>query len=147
MNWKNEAANDLSSYVRKKESLRNIKQHIAALEMQQTAIKGAMADSTPVMGGGNKYEDRILDNIVKRGRLNLSYLATEKVVNLIERGLQELDENERLVLDKFYMHRQNDKNRINTLTSTLHIEQAQVYRLKNEALYKFTISMYGMLES
>jgi ArpU family phage transcriptional regulator len=144
MNWKNEAVNDLSTYTRRKESLVNIKQQIEAINMQLTSIRSSASDSGPVMGGVSQYEDRILDNIVKRDRLMLTYRATREIVKLIEKGIAGLDERERLLLDRFYIHRA--KGNVEQLMSELDYERSRVYQIKDEALYKFTIVMYGINE-
>lgn len=145
MNWKNEAINDLITYARKKESLTSMKQQIEAINMQLTSIRGAASDTEPVMGGVGQYEDRILDNIVKRDRLVLTYRATEQLVNLIEKGIAGLDQRERLVLDLFYIHRA--KGNVERLMGELRYEQSRVYQIKNEALYKFTNAMYGAYDN
>lgn len=145
MNWKSEAANDLTTYSRKKESLENMREQMATLKYQYTSVKGMPTDTTPVMGGGSRIEDRMLDNIVKRQRTKIAYVTTQKIVTLIERGLAGLSVNERLILERFYIYRTKDC--IERLCNELGYEQAQIYRLRNEALYKFTISMYGIIES
>ena len=144
MNWKNEAISDLTTYLRKKESLTNIRLQIQAINLQLTAVKGGMSGSDEIKGGGNHYEDRILDSIMKRDRLKLTYSATAKIVGLIEKGLAGLDETERLVLDLFYIHRA--KGNVERLMDKLDYEKSQVYRLKDSALYKYVIEVYGIVE-
>ena len=145
MNWRQEAANDLMNYPRRKESLQNIAEQMAALKAQFGAIKSASNDSTPVMGGGeSRYEDWLLNNIVKRERLSLTYQATKRLVNVVEKGLAGLSEQERHVIDRFYINRTKDY--IERLINETGYEQAQIYRIKTDALYKFTIAMYGITE-
>ena len=144
MNWKNEAINDLMTYERKKESLTNIRLQIQAINMQLTAVRGAMADCGPVKGGGSNYEDRILNNIVKRDRLKLTYQATKQIVTLIEKGLAGLDERDRLVLDMFYIHR--EKGNVDRLMEKLGYEKSRVYEVKDNALSQFSVVMYGISE-
>jgi hypothetical protein len=127
-----------------KESLKNIPEKVRALEIRFESIKSASSDSTPVQGGGSHMEDVMLDNIVERERLKLLYQADRRIVRLIERGLQSLSAEERLVLDLFYMNR--SKHYIEDLSKRLGYEQAQIYRIKGKALYKFTINMYGITE-
>ena len=144
MNWKIEATNDLINYTRKKESLENMRQQMGALKAQFISIKGAATDKEPVMGGASRLEDKQLDNIVKRERLKLTYHATERLIDVIERGLSGLNEQERKVIDRFYICRTKDY--IERLMNETGYEQAQIYRIKNDALYKFTIAMYGITE-
>ena len=63
----------------------------------------------------------------------------------MESGLGVLDEDERLVLDRFYIHR--SKGNVNRLCEELGVEKPTVYRRRNRALYLFTIALYGAIEN
>jgi hypothetical protein len=128
MNWKQEATNDLMNYTRKRESLDNMRQQICALKAQFVSIKGAATDKVPVSGGASQIEDRQLDNIVKRERLVLTYQATKRLVDVIERGLAGLNEQERKVIDRFYVYRTKDY--LQRLVDELGYEQAQSIGLR-----------------
>lgn len=144
MNWQKAAIEDLRKYQAQKESLANMKLRIAALVEKYRAIKCVSTDSTPVQGGASRIEDRMLDNIVERQRLAHTYRATEKLVKLVERGLAGLDNRERLVLDRFYINRPS--GHVEELMEELNVEQARVYQIKNDALYKFTVRSYGLID-
>lgn len=144
MRWSNCAVDDLKKYKRLKQSLQNIEERIEVLEMQFTGIKGSKTDKIPAHGGGTKWEDFMLDNIVERERLKMLKEANEKIVKIIERGLDSLDKTERLILDSFFVSKKHDH--VEMLKDKLNLEKSQVYKLKNQALYKFTVSMYGIEE-
>jgi len=144
MRWSDCAVQDLKKYAGLKASIDNIEERIEALEIKFTGIKGAKTDKIPVHGGGSKWEDYMLDNIVERERLGLLLQADRIIAGIIERGLQALDKTERHVLDRFFIHRRKDH--IDTLIEELGVEQSQIYRMKDQALYKFTIHMYGIEE-
>lgn len=144
MNWRAAAIEDLKKYHMQKESLENIPERILALEEKYQSIKSALSDSTPVQGGMSRIEDRMLDNIVERKRLKHTYRATERLVALIERGLSGLNDRERLVLDRFYVR--PIKGHVSRLMDELGYEQSQVYRVKDDALYRFTVCMYGIID-
>lgn len=141
-NWERQAIDDLRLYEKKKQSISNLIEQIEILKMQYTALRGQAFDSTPVQGGGNKMEDHLLDNIVKRERLKQNLNAVNRMVKLIERGLFSLNDREREVLDVFFINRPD--MHIEVLKEKYHVEQSEVYRMKDEALYKFTICMYGI---
>lgn len=144
MNWQRAAIDDLRKYENQKASLDHIVQRIGALKSGYEALKCVTTDKTPVMGGGSRIEDAMLNNIVERQRLEYTYRATRRLVGLVERGLAGLDERERLVLERFFIHR--SAGHLERLMGELGYEQRQVYRIKDEALYKFTICMYGMID-
>ncbi|PYG88487.1 hypothetical protein LY28_01336 [Ruminiclostridium sufflavum DSM 19573] len=144
MRWSDCAVQDLKKYEGLKASIYNIEERIEALEIKFEGIKVNRSDKIPAHGGGSKWEDYLLDNIVERERLNFLLEADRKILGIIERGLQALDNTERLVLDRFFIHRRKDH--IGTLIEELGVEQSQIYRIKDQALYKFTIHMYGIEE-
>lgn len=144
MNWQNEAIEDLKKYPFMKESLLNIQERIAALKANYTAVKSATVDTIPVKCGSCKTDDRLINNIVERQRLECTYKATKKIVELIGNGLDSLDNNEKIVLEKFYINRKSGF--LQELMEELNYEQRRIYQIKDKALYKFTISMYGIAD-
>lgn len=60
-------------------------------------------------------------------------------------GLAVLDGEERLVLERFYIHRA--KGNVERLCDELHLEKSRVYELKDKALRHFTIALYGLTET
>lgn len=144
MKWTEFAITDLKKYRAMKASLINLRERLQVLDIRFKSVKSGSSDSTPVQGGGNKTEDAIIDNIVERKRLVLLYHANSRLVRLIERGLSELSKEERLVIDLFYIDR--PRNHVDELANRLNCEKSQIYRIKDDALYKFTITMYGITE-
>lgn len=144
MDWKKAAIEDLRSYTYHRDSIRNIPERIQALKEQFEAIRCANSSREPVQGGTSRVEDNMLNNIVERERLKHTLIATRRLVALIQRGLAGLDDTERRVLERFYINRV--RGHVELLENELHLEQAQVYRIKDQALYKFTLAMYGLTD-
>lgn len=144
MNWKQVAIQDLQRYNQLKVSLQNMAERAQSLDDRMKSVKGASADSTPVMGGGNRYEDNLLNCIVEKERLMMNYSASKRLFNAIQRGLDVLDGHENLVLRRFYISR--PEHHVDVLCNELHCEQTQVYRIKEKALYKFTVAEYGLTD-
>ncbi len=69
MNWKHEAIDKLKNYEAHRAALENIPKEIKRLELAFAGIRGAATDGIPVSGGGNRREDAILSNIVRRDKL------------------------------------------------------------------------------
>lgn len=59
-----------------------------------------------------------------------------------QRGLSGLDERERLVLKRFYVS--SERGNVDRRCGELRYETKQVYRIKDDALYKYTICEYGL---
>ena len=121
----------------------NIKDRIRSLEMQKTSLRST-SDSTPVQGGGNRQEDRLLNLIVESERLRLSLTAHELRMEVIERGLAALSDQDRLILETFARNRSGEA--VNILSDTLFLERTRVYQLWDEALRRYTIAEFGLVD-
>ncbi len=145
MDWKQEAAEKLLQYEVRRQSLENIPAEIKRLEQDYSALRASVPDSMPARGGGSRREDAMLTNIVRREELARQLESARAWVALAEGGLAALDEEDRLVLDRFYVHRH--KGACERLCEELDREKAQVYRRREKALRRFTLALYGGLES
>jgi len=144
MLWKREAIADLRRYSAQKQSLQNTKERIRALEQQYTSVRSNSAASTPVKGGGNRMEDALLDNIVLRDKLTQTRAVVSRILKLVERGLKSLDERDQIILHRFYIV--PERCAANRLAGELGVEVRQVYNLREQALYRFTLNQYGISE-
>lgn len=145
MNWKREAIDKLKNYEAHREALENIPKEIKRLESAYAGIQSATTDGTPVSGGGNTREDSMLSNIVHRDELKRRLKEARLWVAQVDKALAVLDDEERLVLDRFYIHRA--KGNVGELCERLNVEQATVYRKRDSALRRFTIALYGVTET
>ena len=145
MNWKKEAVEDLKRYACRKEGCLNVADRIQTINASLSSVRGASTNSVPVKGGGSKVEDWRINTIMERDRLKSNYATLKKLVQLTERGLSQLTSDERHILEKFFVHRGG--RHVDELMEELCYEKTKIYELKDEALYKFTIAMYGIAES
>lgn len=145
MDWKREAADKLRKHEARKEAIRSIPEEIRMYEEAFNGIRSASADSTPVAGGGSTREDMMLSNIVKREELKTALKQARRAVSIVDRGLATLTEEERLLLDRFYIH--PAKGNVERICNELRIEQSSAYRRRDAALQHFTIALYGITES
>lgn len=145
MNWKKEAIEKLKEYNARKQSITSIPMEIAQLESAVRGIRSASADGVAISGGGSGREDMLLSNICKREELKRS-LATAKVwVAQVEDAMSVLNQEERLVLDRFYIN--PARGNVDRLCGELNVEKPTIYRRKDDALRHFTICLYGCTEN
>lgn len=145
MNWKAEAVDKLRQYEARKNALNTIPGEIDQLRRSRTAIRSATADSTPVHGGGSGREDMMLSSIVKEQELEQSLKETRRWVAGMETALGVLSEEERLVLDRFYINA--SRGAAERAAADLGVDVKTAYRRKDAALRRFTIALYGCVES
>lgn len=146
MKWTQAAVQDLEAYADMEQSLGNMEERIRALSLLYESLQlgaglhGGEIKKSPSGGA----EDRLLDNIVERQRLELNIHSTRRLLKLVRRGLDALDAQEKQVLESFYIRRTSDY--IDRLSEALCCERPTLYRLKDRALYRFTRAMYGITE-
>lgn len=145
MDWKREAADKLKCYEAKRTSLDRAQAELRRLEDDMTRIRSATTDGTPVSGGTSTREDAMVNNIARREELKLAMKEARAWVKIVDSGLAVLDEEERHILDRFYIHR--DKGNVERLCDELHLEKTRVYELKDKALRHFTLALYGVVET
>lgn len=139
MNWKQEAEEKLRKYEVRKMALENIPEELRRLDAEYTGIRSQLSNTE--RGGGRSQEEKLLDNIVRRGELARQLRGARSWCNLVEKGLAALSEEDRLVLQRFYIHPQ--ENAAFRLCEELHLrEESSVYRRRNRALEKFTEALY-----
>lgn len=145
MNWKQEAIEKLEQYDAKKQSLRSIPTEIDRLESLARQIRGSRTDGIAVRSSSGGREDMLLNNIIQREELNWSLEQAQKWVGLVESGLGVLNDEDRLILDRFYIR--SEKGAADRLAGDLCMDVKTVYRRKDAALRRFTIALWGCVES
>jgi hypothetical protein len=144
MNWQKISIERLKSYENRQQALSNIPEQIETLEMSLTAIRAAKTDKEPIKEGGNKREDAIINNIVMREELSRNLEIAKREVEITENAMKQLTRDEQKILYRFYVNRM--RGHVETLSEELCIERSRVYELKENALKKFTIACYGIVE-
>lgn len=143
MNWKKEAENELRQYADLTTSIINIRERMEAVDAAMTAIKGS-SSSVPVQGGGNHYEDKMLDLIVEKDRLKALYRVNRQRQKVIKRGLDALSDTETKVINRFYILNMKYSEAINCLREEIGYEERQINRIRSNALYHYTIAEFGL---
>lgn len=145
MNWKKEAENELRQYADLTTSIVNIRERMEAVDAAMTAIKGS-SSSVPVQGGGNRYEDKMLDLIVEKDRLKALYRVNRQRQEIIKRGLDALSETESKVINRFYILNMKYSEAVNCLREEIGYEEASINRIRSKALYHYTLAEFGLPE-
>jgi hypothetical protein len=145
MNWKQEAEHKLRTYAARQHALISLPQQIAALQSDRRGIRAVRADGLAVVGGGSGREAMLVDSISRQQELEDRLAETKIWVSGMDAALEALTEEERLILDRFYIHwvRGNPDR----LCEELGLERASVYRRRTQALRKFTLALYGWEEA
>lgn len=146
MDWRTEAIDKLSQYEAKRQALESIPEQIAEIDKAMTAIRSARTDGIPVKGGGSGYEDRMMNLIVQKEELQCCLDCAQRWMRIVDRGLSVLDSEERKVLERLYIIR--ERGAVSRLADELGLmDERTVYKRRDIAIRKFTIALYGCVES
>ena len=145
MNWKNEAIDKLEQYEAKKQCLLTIPGQINMLETAVNRMRSMNFESPVVKSSKGRNEDILLSNMVQREELNWSLAQARQWVAQVESGLSVLTKEERMILDRFYIY--GEKGAADTLAGDLCVDVKTIYRRKDAALRRFTIALWGCVES
>ena len=87
----------------------------------------------------------MLSNIVHRGELKRRLKEARLWVSMVDKALDVLDDEERQVIERLFIHPM--KGAMALLSEQLDIDKTTVYRRRDNALRRFTIALYGAVES
>lgn len=145
MNWKQEAIDKLKNYAVRRRALTTIPQQVEEVQLRRRGIRGATVDGTAVRGGGSGRENMLLDSMVYQEELERRLEMTRRWVASVEQALGALSDEERLVLDRLYIH--PARGNVERLCEELNIENPPgVYKRKDRALRRFVMALYGWEE-
>lgn len=145
MNWQTVAVQRLRNYEAKKLSLETIAEQLKGLEAEFTGLRAATIDGMPISGtNSNKREEMLVSNISKREELKRNYKIAKGEVNVTEKALEILTEQEKRILYVFFINRPAGHAQL--LCEELFVEKTKLYKMKDDALKKFTRACYGVVE-
>ncbi len=145
MDWIYEIKDDLRSYAARKASIKNVADELERLQAELYGIKSATADGTPVSGGTNRREDRLLNIIAKKRKLEDAQKCTRDWVSIMDRALAELSAEEFELLDRLYIH--GSRGSADRIAEEMGVEIRTVWRQSRSALVHLAYAMYGQLMS
>lgn len=145
MDWKSVAIEKLKDYLAKKQALESIPLEIAQVESTMTSIRSSRPEATPVKGGSADYEDKMLNCMAQKDELQRVLERTQLWIKEVDCALAVLNPEDRKVLN--YLCINPAKDSLDRLCNELFVDSRQIYRRREKALRKFTIALYGCVES
>ncbi len=142
--WMDAAIRVLETFSAKQSSVEGLRDDLRELEYASVAIRSARTDATPVSGGGSRREDAVLNSIVKRELLEGNLRKVSQEVKRVSDALASLSRQDRMILERFYIHKEDGA--ADRLAGDLCTDVKSVYAKKDQALYQFTVAMYGTVE-
>jgi len=145
MNWQKEAIADLRCHEKRKAAMESLAEEIRELRARTYGTSSPTADAVPVQGGSSTAEGRWIDVIDELERKKEAWRITKRRVDAVERGLAALDEQQREILEAFFINRV--QGGADYLAEKLHLERTRVYELRESAIRDFTMARYGVVDA
>lgn len=145
MNWKHEAVNKLRRYDAMQRATVNLPLEIKRLKAETEGVRSGLQVGFAGGKSSRSKEDALLDNLMKRQQLQWSLDQAQCWTGTVSRALGALEPEERLILQQLYIL--PHEGAVGQLMETLSVERSTIYRRRDRALKKFTLSLYGGEES
>lgn len=146
MDWKQFAIDKLGDYNARKQALISIPLLIAEIDASISEVRSARTDRVCVTETAkNVHEDKLLNCIAKKTELQHNLSRAKKWIQCMDRALEQLQPEERRILELLFIY--PAKNNVDRLCDELCVEKSRVYDKRNKALRRFTIILYGYVES
>lgn len=134
---------DLKAYKQKEQSIQNLEERLAEVKSRCGSIAAVRYDRERTTGGEpHNPADQWLNDMVLTEELEKQLRQVRIDVYHIQKTLEALEPEERMVLEGFYINRTN--RFIDKLIDTLHLEKSSIYRLKDKALESYVLIAYGV---
>lgn len=145
MNWMNEAKKKLARCNYMRQSVINLPKEIEVLSSKRERLKSIRTNEDK--GRGSQYfaDQAMVSSLSEQQDLERALEDARKWLDPVERALSSLSEEEREVVERLCIKRK--KGEAQRLCNDLFMSQSALYRLRQKALQKFTLAMYGALES
>lgn len=141
--WKRLTIERLREIDLKRQAYNNLQGRLAYLDDELQKVKGPVLSTTPVQGGVlNREEERRLNNLSLKTELTANAQKLKKEIDDFDKAWEQLSEREQLILTYFYIQQQKDC--VPRLMDQLNYEKSKIYYLRNEALYKLSVLLYGV---
>ena len=141
MNWKNEAIERLSQYSAMVKATENIPLELKRVDSEAESISSPSPDRFPSKSLAGPRDDRIINSMILKQELQQALERATIWVNTTHNALLVLTPDEEVILHRLYIEPR--KGALTALCEELGMEQSSIYRHRDQALYRFTMALYG----
>lgn len=117
---------------------------IAQIEEEMYNIKAVSYSPVPASGGTSRQEDRMIDLITRKKKLEDDIAHGEKLEKEFQDYLSLLNERERDIIMTLWVYR--ERNGVKNLTEKYAYSPASIYRISDNVLGLFARIRYGVKE-
>ena len=145
MNALKAAEDDLRRLDARSTGVIHLAERISTLESSLRSVKSSFKTGDRVSGGDrNHAEDKTIDAIMELSIAKRNYRIASHEVYQINEALDALTDEERYVLQCYYLSPIPD--RVEHLCDEFNCGKSKVYALKDDALLRFALFRYGIVD-
>lgn len=136
MDYRSHAIDELQKYRSDLTAVKIIAEELQDIEARMVSVGGG---ATPNRGGGNKTEEKWLNLLSNAADEELRLKEVKKRIKRVETALKALSTDDARILKLIYV----EERRMEQVASAMHTSRATAYRMRDDALIRFTRSLYG----
>lgn len=133
--------NDLQKLNRWKFAVVQMESELETLTAEFASIKATNFDKMPSGTGENAQEEKLVTVIARKDELTAKLNFTRKKVADLERLLEQLSDDERLIIERMVVNQ--ERRAADSLAEELGYESRQIFRKRAEALSRLCALRYG----
>lgn len=142
MNLRAQVVERLCNYEIMCVAVKNLQEQIQWLKLHQEGLHAVRTDRVVVQCQSDRAEERLLEDIEQRRKLEIALENTRRWLQITDRALQTLSKEEQLILRKLYICK--TAGAISALCQRLQLEKSSIYRKRDRALDKLVLALYGV---
>ena len=142
MNLRAQVVERLCSYELMCVAVKNLQDQIRWLKVHQEGIHTVRTDRVVVKFQPDRADERLVENLEQRRKLEIALENTRRWLQITDRALQMLSNEERIILQKLYIRK--TAGALNELCQQLEMEKSSIYRKRDKALEKLVLALYGV---
>lgn len=139
--WQGWAIDELKAYASLKEFIESIPERMKMIDASMEGMNGISFSAAHARGGQRDRADRYAAAIDRKDELERQARSARMRVGCIDQVLDSLDEDRRIVLQRFFIF--PEKGAAERLADDLGVEIKTVYRLRTDALEYCTTALFG----
>lgn len=140
MDYVREAIEYLRSYNDLEKALKNLNEEILKLNTDLKCVKEIDYSGMPHGSGNETPDDMLVNKLYRKQKAIEEYGQTKKAIGRIDKVLEGLSEDESRVLKMWFI----DNARRDDIAEALHCSEPNAYRIKNRAIRKLAIQLFGI---
>jgi len=143
IDWQRATIKAIKDYEDMRFILANYESQRNDIDDRMTKPGGSNVNRQPVSGGGDKTEESwayFIDQIVD---LESNYSKAKEFISWFTPAWERLSDREKIILEEQYMIERLSGSWEMSAMERLHVERAEIFRLRRRALARLSVLLYG----